>query len=247
MRYSDGTEFVLDRAGSEVHSSWIPPSTPEDVATYFLGPVLGLVLYLRGVTCLHASAIAREGVALVFVGPAEAGKSTLAAAYARRCYRVLTDDILVLVRNEHSIVAIPGVPRIGLWPQSVKQLWGSGDALPKQVATWEKRYFDLDGHGLFQDAPLPVGAVYLLAERKPNVAPRIGPLMGTDALLALIANKYVTRYSERDQDRRDFVLISELAESVPIRHLTCSDTLSDLNATCEAILADYEALALTPA
>jgi hypothetical protein len=111
MRYSDGTEFVLDRTGSEVHLFWVPPSTPEDVLTYLLGPVLGLLLYLRGLTCLHASAIACDGAALVFVGPAEAGKSTLAAAYARQGYRVLTDDVLVLVRNEHSIVAIPGVPR----------------------------------------------------------------------------------------------------------------------------------------
>ena len=247
MRYSDGTEFVLDRAGSEVHSFWTPPSTPEDVVTYLLGPVLGLLLYLRGVTCLHASAIACEGAALVFVGPAEAGKSTLAAAYARRDYRVLTDDILVLVRNEHSILAVPGVPRIGLWPQSVEQLWGREDALPRQVETWEKRYFDLDGHGLFQDSPLPVGAVYLLAQREPNVEPCIGPLTGTSALLALIANKYVTRISERAQDRRDFVRFSELAGSVPVRRITRSDALSDLNATCQAILADYDTLALASA
>jgi hypothetical protein len=92
-----------------------------------------------------------------------------------------------------------------------------------------------------------VGAVYALADREQDATFAIESLAGTEAALALIANKYVTRISEREQDRRDFVLLSELVASVPIRRITRRDALTDLHATCEAILADYDALALAPA
>jgi hypothetical protein len=247
LRYQAGPTFVLKKDGSEISVSGMPSSALHDFETYLFGPISGLLLYLRGLTCLHASAIAREDKALVFVGMAEAGKSTLAATFARKGYRVLTDDILALARASTDIVAKPGIPRIGLWPESVEHLWGDEDALPRQTPTWDKRHFDLTDKGLFQDSALSVGAVYLLADREPNAALRIEPLVGTNAVLALIANKYVTRYAEREQGRRDFVLLSELAASVPVRRVTRNNALTDLNATCEAILADYDALALTPA
>jgi hypothetical protein len=247
MRYDDGATFVINRDGSAIYASWASDATLEDAETYLVGPVIGLLLYLRGLTCLHASAIAHQGKALIFVGPAEAGKSTLAAAFARSNLGVLSDDILVLDRASDHFVARPGIPRIGLWPASVENLWGDQDALPRQVATWDKRYLDLDHLNLFQQTPLPVGAVYILGDRMPGERPRIEPLQGTGALLALIANKYVTRISEREQDRRDFVLLSELGASVPVRRITRSDALSDLDETCGAILADYAALALAPA
>jgi hypothetical protein len=238
MRYFDDTAFVLDRAGTQIHASWASPCTAEDAATYLLGPVLGMLLYLRGHTCLHASAVEHRGKALVFVGGAEAGKSTLAAAFARRGKRVLTDDILSLVRRAGKIEAHPGIPRIGLWGESVAHLWGSEGALPRQTPSWEKRQFDLVEANLYQDAPLPVSAVYVLSEREPRNAVCFTPLAGYETLLQLIANKYVTRVSERSQDQRDFILLSEVASSLPIKRIARSNALSDLDSTCDAILHD---------
>ena len=57
-KYSDGTEFVVDRAGTQIWAVWPEALTLEDTAIYLLGPVLSFVLRVRGVSCLHASAIA---------------------------------------------------------------------------------------------------------------------------------------------------------------------------------------------
>jgi len=246
VRYVEGPTFDLKRDGSAVRAWSTPGSTLREVASCILGPISGILLYLRGTTCLHASAVAYEGRALVFVGPAEAGKSTLAAAFARGGDRVLTDDVLAIERRGSDVVARPGIPRIGLWPESVVELWGDPDALPRQIETWDKRYFDLLNDDLFQGAALPIGAVYVLAGREPNVAIRFEPLQGTTSVLALIANKYVTRVYEREQDRRDFVLLSQLASRVPVRRITRSDALTDLNATRDAILTDYARVASEP-
>src|SRR5215208_6134556 len=74
-RYSDGTEFILDRAGTEVWASWADDLTLEDTATYLLGPILGFLLRLRGLICLHAGAVVVGESVVALLGPAGAGKS----------------------------------------------------------------------------------------------------------------------------------------------------------------------------
>ena len=76
LAYYDGTQFWINRTGTELWAQWPSNLTIEDAATYLLGPVLGLLLRLRGVTCLHASAVAVADRALAFVGSEGAGKST---------------------------------------------------------------------------------------------------------------------------------------------------------------------------
>lgn len=239
FRYDDGAAFIVDPDRSEILTDWPPELTNEDVATYLVGPICGLLLYLRGATCLHASAVAHQGRAIAFVGGAEAGKSTLVAQFARLGHRVFTDDILQLRQSDGGVNVIPSFPRIGLWPKSVAHLWGDAQALPKQVPNWEKRYFDLLPQNLYQDIALPLAAIYVLADRRDAVAPAIESLHGTDALLALIANKYVTRITDAKQEARDFLLLSKLAASLPVRRINRRDALSDLPRTCEDILTDY--------
>ena len=81
LDYFDGMQFWVAVQGAQIWAVWPDSLTLEDAATYLLGPVLGLALRLRGVTCLHASAVAFGDSAVAFVGDAGAGKSTTAAAF----------------------------------------------------------------------------------------------------------------------------------------------------------------------
>ena len=92
FRYADRTEFLVDHTGTEIWCSWQEPLTIEDAATYLLGPVLGFVLLLRGVVCLHASAVVVGSEAIALIGPAGSGKSTTAAAFSSRGFTILADD-----------------------------------------------------------------------------------------------------------------------------------------------------------
>jgi hypothetical protein len=105
LRYSDGTEFIVDSRGTRVHVDWTDPLTEADAAVYLLGPVLGFVMRLRGMVALHASAVMIDGRATAFVGEAWTGKSTTAAAFAALGCQVLSDDLLPLVESEGTIVA----------------------------------------------------------------------------------------------------------------------------------------------
>ncbi len=73
LLYSDSAEFIIDRAAARVWATWPLTLTLEDTATYLLGPILGFALRLRGITCLHASAVAIDDRAIALIGAAGAG------------------------------------------------------------------------------------------------------------------------------------------------------------------------------
>ena len=62
--------------------------------------------------------------AAVLAGPPGAGKSTLAAAFARFGYAVLSDDVAVLEQLEGALHVQPAYPQLRLWPDSVALLFG---------------------------------------------------------------------------------------------------------------------------
>src|SRR5258706_16447068 len=53
IEYLDGTVIAVASRGGEGWATWPREASVEDTATYLLGPTLGFVLRLRGITCLH--------------------------------------------------------------------------------------------------------------------------------------------------------------------------------------------------
>lgn len=242
--YSDHTLFVIDRSGSHVWATWPDTLTLEDTTTYLLGPALGFVLRQRGVVCLHASAIAIDDRAIALLGPAGAGKSTTAAAFAERGYPVLSDDIVALTDDNDGFLVRPGYPRLRLWPESVEALHGSPDALPRLTPTWDKRYLDLTRSGYrFQSQPLPLAAVYVLGARydQPGT-PCVTAISAQAGLIAMITNTYMNYVLDKTKRAREFDLLSRVATQVPVRRLTPHTDAAHLTRLCDIILEDVQTL-----
>jgi hypothetical protein len=245
--YSDGVHFTLERRGCHVWGDWPENYTLEDACTYLLGPVIGFVLRLRGVTCLHASAVAVGEHAIALVGFPGAGKSTTAAAFANCGFSVISDDVAALADDGESFLVQPGYPRVNLWTDSVRALFGSAEALPRITPTWNKRYMALGSHGLgFAAKPLPLGVIYLLGEREEALAaPIIEEMAGGDALAGLVANTYVNYLIDRDMRSREFDVLSRVATGIPIRRVRTPDDPSAVFDLCRAITADVRQLTVT--
>ena len=236
--YADRTEFVVDHTGSEVWANWVAPLTLEDTATYLLGPVMGFVMLLRGIVCLHASAIVIGNEAIALVGPAGSGKSTTAAAFAQRGYQVLAEDVVTLDDRDDHFLVRPGYPLIRLWPPAVKALWGSESYLPPLTPNWDKCYLDLQER--FQGEPLPLAAIYQLGERRHDrIAACIEPLERADGLMSLIANTYATKLMDKQMRAREFELLTRVLNKVPVRRVTPHADLGRIQELCERILSDY--------
>lgn len=239
LRYADGTAFTVDAAGARIGCTWAPPMTLEDMATYLLGPVLGFALRLRGLTCLHASAVAVDGGAVLVCGPAGAGKSTTAAALAARGHAVLADDVAALDASGGGVTVRAAYPHLRLWPDAVRALRGPGADLPPLTPNWDKRYLDLAsaGDAAFHATPLPVRAVVLLAGREETDAPRVEPVPPSEALLALVANTYLGWAPERAWEARDLALYGRLMRTAPVVRAVPHADPARLPALCHAIEA----------
>lgn len=245
IAYLDGTLIVVNAQGSRVWATWPETATVEDTATYLLGPTLGFVLRLRGVTCLHASAIAIDNRAVAIVGPSGSGKSTTAAAFARLGCPVLTDDVLALDDHGYCFKVQPAYPRVRLWPKSVESLFCSVDALPRITPGWDKRYLDLNGpHYRFQHEPLPLAAIYFLDDRNAGpVAPCIEAVGARKGLMSLVANTYTTYLLDKPMRAKEFDLLGRLTESIPMRRVTPSTDYGRIPELCALITDDYRQLA----
>jgi hypothetical protein len=248
LQYKDGTEFLVDTAGTRVWATWPSATlTLEDTATYLLGPIMGFVLLLRGFTSLHACAVAVDDQAIAIVGPAGSGKSTTAAAFAERGYAILAEDVVTLTEVGTSFMVQPGYPSIRLWPSSVEALYGAAATLPKLTPTWDKRYLDLTQENYeFQKQPLPLAAIYLLAERGGDPAPSVHELAPSEALMSLIGNAYATYLMDRGMRAREFELLNRVVKTLPVRRIVPHSDPARIGELCHTIVEDSRCIAYRP-
>lgn len=107
---SDGAEIIVDPK---------PNADDAGVRLFLLGSAFGAVLIQRNFLTLHGNAIRIGDRCLICVGDSGAGKSTLAAAFMRRGFDVLSDDVAPI---DSTGCAIPGFPRIKLWQDAAEIL-----------------------------------------------------------------------------------------------------------------------------
>lgn len=116
----DGTPFL--RVDENLQSRLIGATAwlgPEEEAEIRAGPGLITALALRDRWCLHASAVAYAGEAVLFVGDSGAGKSTLAREIAAACrgWSRLTDDLTPVELSGGRLTVRPDFPQLKLAPE----------------------------------------------------------------------------------------------------------------------------------
>jgi hypothetical protein len=244
LRYNDGTEFFIARSGDTVWAVWPDDLTLEDTATYLLGPIINIVLRLRGTLTLHASAVRIGTEAVAFVGPQGAGKSTLAAFFATAGHVVLTDDAAAIEDNGRSFKIIPAYPRVRLWPTSANLLFGSHDALPRLTPGWDKLYLELGvDKQTYQFDAAPLAAVYFLDPRSDEGGtPRIEPITHRDAMIRLIGNIGGNALLGEVDPAKSFDQLQRIARFVPLRTIVPTSGMESLLALRTAVEEDLRTI-----
>jgi hypothetical protein len=243
IAYSDGTQFWIDQKRQTLWALWPGTLSLEDTTSYLFGPILGLLLRLRGITCLHASVVSFEDRSVAFVGLQGAGKSTTAAAFARHGCGVISDDIAALAEREGVFHIMPAYPHLSLWPDSVKMLYGTSEALPRFVQSWDKRRLDLGNQGTrFESRPLPLGAIYILGERRDDPAPYLERIHPRSALLSLVADTYANKLLDREMRASEFAVLGRLVTTIPVRLVHPHNDANRLEELCRIIREDFATL-----
>lgn len=218
--------------GREITLHPLQPIEDETLAGWVTGIFMSVVLRQRGYVVLHASAIARDGEAVAFLGRAGQGKSTMAEFGRSQGYDVLTDDVLAVRVEDGQAWAYPSYPYIRL-RNNARQFAADYDDLP--TLDWKdgRRVRRLDGAPTDRVRLLRIYVLEGAAEAVESVA----PLSGAEAVLNVIPHaRSKDLLSDPPYPGRLVEQLGDLLRAVPIAHLRrvrSLDRLPQLLATVE--------------
>lgn len=245
LEWPQGGVFLV-RHGQDIIIDPVAGVGEQMIRTFLLGAAFGLLLHQRQQMVLHASAIAMDQGAIIFIGDRGAGKSTTAALFQAHGYPLLTDDVTALNisnsfppnssstsvaqpnNSDHPpIMVIPSFPQIRLWPESITSLGQQPDQFPTLNPLVEKRLYSSPNE--FADRPYPLMGIYVLDWGDDHF---IAPLRGWGALKELMHNWYCARFgnamlsciSVADHLKR----FADVVNRVPVYELVRKDSLEDL-------------------
>ncbi len=181
------------RGGREISIDPYPNASARHVRLCLLGSAFGVLCHQRGLLPLHANAIVVNGQAVAFAGQQGIGKSTLAAHYQSRGYRVLCDDVCVVSFDEGGRPqAWPGVSRLKLWRDAADTFGYDRRKLERVVDDLDKYNVPLMASG--PKGPFPAARMYILSDQAAGAATEIAPLTGATAVQAIMSNTYRNVY-----------------------------------------------------
>jgi hypothetical protein len=240
LRFPGLTDFIISRDGRDLRCTYFVPGTPLDTLRHLLlDRVLPLVLNLLGANVLHATAVLTPAGVCAFIGPAGAGKSTLAAFLSTAGYQPFCDDCMV-VRLNGDVYATPGYPGVRLWDDSLYALGHELTGDSREPRYWKHRV--VPGEHLDCARPRRLSAIYRVrrpaAGEPPLSVTRIEQLSGREGLMELVSSSYVLDIRDGETLSRHFRFVERLTGSVRLARVHIPNDFSLLPATRDAILSD---------
>ena len=192
-----------------------------NVRTYLLGSAFGALLHQRGLLPLHANAVEIDGHAVAFMGKSGEGKSTLAALFHDRGFRILADDVCVVkFLDDGRPYALPGLARLRLWQDAL-------EASGRETSCYERSYADDETWNKFDvpiDANARAGSEIELAglyDLQRSEEFRIDETKGVDAAEAVFAHTYRGSYvTAAKGERNHWQSCVRLVRSTPVFRLS---------------------------
>lgn len=228
----EGIARYLVTGGDQIVIDPAPEADAESVRLFLLGSVFGALLHQRRLLPLHASAIETPKGVVLFAGLSGAGKSALAAAFYRRGYRVVADEICALDGN----LVRTAAPRLLLWPDIVEELALWSDAVRQVRPNLKKYHVPLRGPA--SGDSLPVHAMYVL--NITNGADfRISRLGGIEKLQVLIKFTFRRQFLWEMESGTGYMdRAAGAARDIPISRFTRSPSRS-LMETADLLEGDF--------
>jgi hypothetical protein len=246
LRCTDVADYYLWPDSIACHL--LNPAYDYLVEIYLVGVAFSLWLELRGIPALHASAVAVEGRAAIFLATNHGGKSSLAASLMQLGYPLLTDDLLPVERREGTYVARPGYPQMRMWPGQAHYFLGRYEDLEVVHPAYSKRRVPVGEAGLgdFHDEPAPLACLYLPERRDPaewGTKTEVNRISRVEALISLVGQSFIPHTVEAlglQPQRLDF--FASLVSEIPVRRIVYPEGYDLLPEVRHAILSDISQL-----
>ena len=205
-----GVGRYLVEEGSRISVEPLEGSSPDEVRLFLMGSVMGALLYQRGLFPLHGSAVETKWGAMIFVGAQGAGKSTLAAQFLRRGYRLLSDDVCAVAAHGGALQVLPALAQFRLCADAYQRL----DS-PREARFHVDKYQIPMNQGYCPD-PVPLKAIHLLADCQEG-GPQFQLLRGFERVQRLLENLYRPHFLEGQQTQGDLMqLAARIAQKATV-------------------------------
>ena len=163
MRFPRFADFIVHRNG-EVECHPVEGIDDTTLQHLYLNQVLPAALGLLNRPAYHASGVAMDDAAIIFLGNSGQGKSTLATYLGLQGHALITDDGVELQWTDDRCMALPSHPAVRLWQDSSHALLaGNADSLPPVSYTSKGRYKS-DDVMPFANEPVPLRRAYFLGD-----------------------------------------------------------------------------------
>jgi hypothetical protein len=195
--------------GSRIFIEPLPDVPLEKIRLFLLGSAMGALLYQRGLFPLHGSAVETPWGAMIFVGAQGAGKSTLAAQFHRKGYRLLSDDVCAVAPTPEGLQVLPALAQLRLCTDAFERL----GATPGARFEVDKFVVPM-GEG-YCPHPVPLRAIHVLRihdseTSSSEVAPAFDVLLGFDRVQCLLENLYRPHYLKGQRTQGDLMRLAGL-------------------------------------
>ena len=219
------------------------PEVSRTTVDHFLADqILPRVLASEGQFILHSGAVRMGDGAILLMGPSGRGKSTLVTSFDRAGLSLMGDDAMTISWSNGQAGAKPVYPSLRLLPDSIEAL------LPDTVTTTSVAYYTAkrrvtvpvaDTNGA---TPLPIQAIFLIAEPIENGKVGLRSLTIAEACMALVESSFALDPTDVIQARGRLADASELARNVPMFEIRYPRDYAQLPEVRAAILAQVAAL-----
>ena len=201
--------------GREVTIACLPDADTRSLQHLIAGNLLALVLRQREYVVLHASAVEIDSAAIVFAGDSGQGKSTMAAALHLRGHPIVADDVAAVDVVRDACRIFRAFPQLKVSSDAARGLAIDPENLPRAHPAGEERIYRANGE--FPRTPLPLRAVYILADGPEAVIERLPP---REAVAELLRHSYGLRSMEPAVDHGAYFLkCARLAAAIPLYRL----------------------------
>ena len=228
---------VLAVAGEDL-DIFVPPGGDVErspLLEFYVRALAPKLMFLRGLTVLHASACATSSGVVAFAGPSGAGKTTTAQAFARVGARLIVEDLVVLKpRTPRPSLVLDGEARVHAWAREISAslAGGVGRVSSSEIAT------------LANGPHESIDALFFV-----DVARRRGShfgarsLKGPEGLLAVMTNDFLGA-SSRDGWRRYFEAAASIASTTELVEMTAPLGIENLEAAAKRYMSNWTSYGL---
>ncbi len=231
FRVEDLAVFRIS-SGNLIEVELLNEQPDRDIGIFLMGSCMGAILIQRGFMLLHGSCVTDGKRSILITGDSGAGKSTTAAEFLKRGWKLLTDDVTCIFDRDGVPMVQSSYPSQKLWQDALDHYDKTDDDIHSLYFSEDREKFGVNVSDSFFDGVCPLSMVVRLIPA--GHATCLSPIEGMAKVDQLMRNTYRGYFIiKRDQPRhfqRCVTLSTKIPMALVIREngKQCADTIYDL-------------------